>query len=46
MDLYERAEMQDMKRNAVIIALFVLQTANLAEKPARKTGRYVLIDAK
>jgi hypothetical protein len=46
MDLYERAEMQDMKRNAVIIASFVLQTANLAEKPARKTGRYVLIDAK
>jgi hypothetical protein len=44
MDLYERAEVQDMKRNAVIIASFVYQTANLPAKLERKVGRYVLLD--
>jgi carboxypeptidase Q len=36
MDTYERVQMQDMMRNAVIVASFVYQTANRDEKLPRK----------
>lgn len=36
MDLYERIQAADMKKNAVIIATMVMQTANMDEKMPRK----------
>ncbi|RKQ50692.1 Zn-dependent M28 family amino/carboxypeptidase [Roseivirga pacifica] len=36
MDLYERLQAADMKKNAVIIATMVMQTANMDEKMPRK----------
>jgi carboxypeptidase Q len=36
MDAYERIQRQDMMRNAVIVASFVYETANRAEKLPRK----------
>ena len=36
MDVYERVQAQDMMRNAVIVASFVLNTANRDEKLPRK----------
>ena len=36
MDVYERVQPQDMMRNAVIVASFVLNTANRDEKLPRK----------
>ena len=36
MDVYERVQANDMMRNAVIVASFVLNTANRDEKLPRK----------
>ncbi|MBC8044989.1 MAG: M20/M25/M40 family metallo-hydrolase, partial [Rhizobacter sp.] len=36
MDVYERIQEEDMKRNAIIVAAFVYQTAQRAEKLPRK----------
>ena len=36
MDLYERLQATDLKKNAVIIASMVMQTANMDQKMARK----------
>jgi len=36
MDLYERLQEADLKKNAVIIATMVLQTANMEQKISRK----------
>lgn len=36
MDLYERLQAADLRKNAIIIATMVMQTANMDEKMARK----------
>jgi hypothetical protein len=36
MDVYERVQGEDMKRNAVIVAAFVYNTANRDEKLPKK----------
>lgn len=45
MDLYERAQETDLKRNAVIIASFVFHTANLPEKLSRKPVRIPVVES-
>jgi hypothetical protein len=36
MDLFERLQAADLRKNAVIIAAMVMQTANMDEKMPRK----------
>jgi len=40
MDLYERLQVADLKKNAVIIATMVMQTANMEQKMPRKPKEF------
>ncbi len=40
MDLYERLQVSDLKKNAVIIATMVMQTANMDQKMPRKPKEF------